>query len=95
MKHRFVLLIVFSLLAPFVLVSPTGAATNPAIEPAVKWLSSQQQPDGSFLGFSGKADPGTSADVALALAAAGTDPATVANGGPSLIDYLRSSAGDY
>lgn len=95
MKHRIVLLLVLALLAPLVLVSPGSAATDPAIAPAVKWLTAQQQPDGSFLGFSGKSDPGTTADVALALAAAGTDPATVAHGGPSMIDYLRSSASAY
>ena len=95
MKHRIALLLVLALLAPFVLVSPTSAATDPAIAPAVKWLTTQQQPDGSFLGFSGKADPGTTADVALALAASGTDPATVAHGGPSMMDYLRSSASSY
>jgi hypothetical protein len=94
-KHRIVLLLVLALLAPFVLVSPISAADNPAIAPAVKWLTTQQQADGSFLGFSGKADPGTTADVALALSAAGTDPATVAHGGPSIIDYLRSTAGEY
>jgi hypothetical protein len=94
-KHRSILLLVLALIAPFVLTAPSSAATDPAIAPAVKWLTAQQQPDGSFLGFSGKADPGTTADVALALAAAGTDPATVAHGGPSMIDYLTSSASDY
>jgi hypothetical protein len=94
-KHRIVLLLVLALLAPFVLVAPTSAARDPAIAPAVQWLTTQQQPDGSFLGFSGKSDPGTTADVALALASVGTDPATVAHGGPSMIDYLRSSASAY
>jgi hypothetical protein len=94
-KHRIVLLLIVALLAPFVLVAPTSAASDPAIAPAVQWLTTQQQADGSFLGFSGKPDPGTTADVALALASTGTDPATVAHGGPSIIDYLRSSAGDY
>lgn len=95
MKHRIVLLFVLALLVPVVLASPTSAAPDPAIAPAVKWLATQQQPDGSFLGFSGKSDPGTTADVALALAAAGTDPSTVSDGGPSMIDYLRSAANTY
>ncbi|HEX7103062.1 MAG TPA: prenyltransferase/squalene oxidase repeat-containing protein [Nitrolancea sp.] len=95
MKHRSILLLILALFAPFLLTLPTSAANEPAIAPAVTWLTAQQQPDGSFLGFSGKADPGTTADVALALAAAGTDPATVAHNGPSMIDYLKSSANDY
>src|SRR5690606_26565709 len=39
--------------------------------------------------------PGTSADVALAFAAASIDPADVStDGGTDLLSYLRASAGD-
>ena len=40
---------------------------HPRSTQAVSWLESQQQPDGGFAGFGGKTDPGTTADVALAL----------------------------
>ncbi|HEX3722322.1 MAG TPA: hypothetical protein VHV31_05995, partial [Nitrolancea sp.] len=95
MKTRAVVLLIFALLLPLTFSSVASAATNPAIDPAVTWLKGQQQSDGGYLGFTGKADPGTTADVALSLLAAGTDPATVSNGGPSIIDNLKTSAPSY
>ena len=49
------------------LASPAGAG---GVEDAVIWLIEQQQEDGSWLGFSGEPDAGTTIDAVLALAAA-------------------------
>jgi hypothetical protein len=94
-KLRHVLVLIFALLLPLAFTSVATAATDPAIAPAVTWLKGQQQADGGYLGFSGKEDPGATADIALALAAAGTDPATVSHGGPSMTEYLSTSAAAY
>jgi hypothetical protein len=72
-----------------------SAAQDPAVMQAVDWLHSQQKPDGGYAGLNGSTDPGTTADVALAIAAAGTDPNTVSNGGASMIDFLKVQAGAY
>lgn len=69
--------------------------SDPAVQPALTWLRSQQQSDGGYLGFSGTSDPGTTTDVALAFAAADVDPGSVSHGGPSLIDYLGTQAQAY
>lgn len=42
----------------------------PGVGEAVQWLIDQQQEDGSWLGFSGEPDVGTTIDAVLALAAA-------------------------
>lgn len=47
--------------------SPVAA---PGAEAAVTWLIDQQQEDGSFLGFSGEPDAGTTIDAIVSLAAA-------------------------
>lgn len=47
----------------------TPAAVG-GVENAVVWLIDQQQEDGSWLGFSGEPDAGTTIDVVMALAAA-------------------------
>ncbi len=49
------------------LASPVAGQGLPA---AVEWLVSQQQEDGSWLGFSGEADAGTTVDAIVALGAA-------------------------
>ncbi len=78
-----------------------SAASDPNITQAVNWLESQQQPDGGFVGSGGKSDPGTTADVALSLAATGVDPNTVSNGDSSMpahasmIAYLQSQTSAY
>ena len=103
MKTRaFSLLVALLFLMPVLAVSPSVAAANDAdISQAVTWLKSHQQPDGGFLGFGGKEDPGTTADVALSLAAAGIDPNTVANEAtsapshPSMIAYLQTQSASY
>ncbi|MGA7669852.1 MAG: prenyltransferase/squalene oxidase repeat-containing protein [Nitrolancea sp.] len=97
MKSRLITLLVsFVFLLPLVGVAPSASAANDTeITQAVNWLTSQQQADGGYVGFGGNTDPGTTADVALSLAAAGVDPDTVSNGGPSMIDYLQSQTATY
>lgn len=43
---------------------------GPGLQAAVDWLVGQQQEDGSWLGFSGEADAGTTVDAIIALGAA-------------------------
>jgi hypothetical protein len=68
------------------------AAPTPA---ALTWLHAQQQPDGGFVGLNGKTDPSTTADVAVAFAAAGVSPGTVTNQGKSIVDFLQDNATTY
>jgi hypothetical protein len=84
------LIVALAVGAPDTVVAAPGGT-----DAAVSWLRSQQQADGGFLGFSGGSDPGSTADVALAFAAAGVSPSSVSAGGPSIVDYLRSSAASY
>lgn len=75
---------------------PKAPQENPAVSKALAWLRTQQQADGSFnAGFGHPA--GVTCDVALAIAAAGGDPATwrAAEGQPSIMDYLAASANEY
>src|SRR5690606_23142795 len=85
------LLLVISLV--FSLVPDTTAVeTEPdAATAALDWLRAGQLDNGAFPGFTGEADPGTTADVVIALAAAGLDPATVTS--PAGHDPVRYLAG--
>lgn len=92
------------LIAPLLVVlllcgwtSQVAAATpaSAAAGNAANWLRGQQQPDGGFPGFQGGSDPSATADAAVAFAAAGVDPASVKQGGHSIIDFLSTSAGSY
>lgn len=79
----------------FTAVAPTSADETHAgaIDTAVEWLRNQQLDDGAFSAFGGESDPGATADVVFALAAAGIDPATVTSAaGSSPLDYLSASA---
>ena len=76
-------------------VAQTPASASPAaggtgLEGAVSWLVSQQNDDGSFPGFSGEPDAGTTLDVLVALDAAGhagiTNDDVIAKG----LAYLES-----
>ncbi len=62
---------------------------------AVDWLASQQLENGAFPGFSGEADPSTTADAVVAIASTGIDPATfVSSTGADPVSYLRGLAAD-
>lgn len=67
------------------------AAHEDAIQRALAWLATQQGADGGF------ANPGTTCDVAFALAAAGHNPGAWRPTplGPSVMDYLASHAASY
>jgi hypothetical protein len=58
--------------------------SDDAIQDALSYLRSQQSFDGSIGGY------GPSAWACMAIAAAGEDPNTWENGGPSLVDYLKA-----
>ena len=62
--------------------------SNVAIQDALAYLRGQQAADGSIGGF------GDSAFACIAIAAAGEDPNTWENGGPSLVDYLKDGPSD-
>jgi hypothetical protein len=98
----FIILLIFTLLAPVLLAVPVAAASFPyatsatEISSALDYLRSQQENSGRIDSFA------TSAWVAMAIAAAGEDPADWKVGtNPSLVDYLAgnaasaSSANDY
>lgn len=79
----------FILLILAVSIVPTVFAQNlnqQAIDDGITYLRSQQDANGQIFGF-----PGITAWAAQAFASAGVDPATVKNGGFSLLDYLSSS----
>lgn len=86
----------FMLLAlALVAFAPVGASAQSsdvtqAAQAAADWIRAQQQPDGSFPGFS----PGDSADAVQALVAAGVAPADLSQNGTSVVDFLQAQA-DY
>jgi len=93
-----------ALLAAAVMISSCGQkakSTVPtdqqsAADRALTWLRAQLQNDGSFnVGFGHPA--GVTCDALLAIVAAGQDPAKwrAAEGLPSVVDYLASSASEY
>ena len=79
-------------------LSPATTAVEPqpdAAAGALEWLRAQQLDDGAFPGFSGEADPSTTADAVIAFAATGVDPATVTSAsGTNPVSYLTGLAGD-
>lgn len=76
------------------LASPVGAG---GVEDAVIWLMDQQQEDGSWLGFSGEPDAGTTIDAIIALAAADEAGLDVGNSLDLALAWLDSGsfAADY
>ena len=76
-------------------ISASASPDTRAVGPAIDWLRSQEQPNGGYAGFSGSTDPGTTADVVQAIASTGIDPNTVSDGGPSLIEFLKSQSSSY
>lgn len=75
----------------FAFALPAWADDGPMAN-SLKWLKTQQQPDGGFTnGFSEGSDLGTTCDVILAIAAAGQDVNTwVSKGGNTPLDYLKA-----
>jgi hypothetical protein len=68
-----------------------GAATvTPAVDSALTYLTSQQQADGSYIGFDGTIN--ATIGVVLADAAADRDPRLIRNGGASPVEYLASQS---
>lgn len=88
------LVIVFLLCSLIGQVAAASSASS-AAENAANWLRSQQQPDGGFPGFQGGSDPSATTDAVVAFAAADVDPASVEQGGHSIIDFLAASAESY
>jgi hypothetical protein len=99
----FALALALAMLAPVLAQSATPAA-SPAASPvsigdpvaaASAWLVSQQLEDGSFPGFSGTADAGTTADSLIALAAASAEGVDVADAIDRAAAYLDANGADY
>lgn len=68
-----VMLVMIASISTVAAQDATPAATpvgGTGLQGAVDWLISQQQEDGSWLGFSGEADAGTTVDAIISLAAA-------------------------
>lgn len=65
-----VLMMVASIAPASMLAQDASPVPGPGLQAGVDWLISQQQDDGSWLGFSGEADAGTTVDAIIALAAA-------------------------
>lgn len=85
---RFALVLVILL---SVLLVPAAQAAGPYPDlalGALTWIAGQQQPDGGFPGFS----PATTADVVLAICAAGGDPNGFLQEGQSPISFLAANA---
>ena len=62
---------------------------------ASAWLVGQQLEDGSFPGFSGTADAGTTADSLIALAAASAEGVNVDDAIAGALTYLDASGAEY
>lgn len=89
--------LLLSLTLLFGLMPATSAVeTQPdAAASAVDWLAGQQLENGAFPGFSGEADPATTADAVVAIASTGVDPATIVSAaGNNPVSYLRGLATD-
>jgi len=67
------------------------ASGGQGIAAATAWLISQQGEDGSFLGFSGEPDAGTTVDALLSLAAAKEAGVDVGSAIDDALTYLASS----
>ncbi|HYP38795.1 MAG TPA: prenyltransferase/squalene oxidase repeat-containing protein [Chloroflexia bacterium] len=80
-----------SLVMLITLVGTASAQTYPAAaNKGLAWMKTQQQPDGSFVGFG----TGSTMDAVLAIVAAGQDPATYVQGGNTPISFLESKTAD-
>jgi LPXTG-motif cell wall-anchored protein len=80
-----------SLVIVVTLAGTASAQTYPeAASKGLAWMKTQQQPDGSFVGFGA----GSTMDAVLAIVAAGQDPATYTQGGNTPISFLESKTAD-
>jgi prenyltransferase beta subunit len=105
-RMRLAMLVFVAVAASGVLLSVTAAAqpssrTNSAdqfaaVQAALDWLRTQQQPDGGFNHGLGS-DPDSTIEAVLALSAGGRDPHewSSVEGGPSVVDYLVDQAAAY
>lgn len=81
------------LLHSSVAVAQSAPSQTEVIQAGLTYIKSQQQPDGGILGFSGVADPDTTARSVLALVAAGQPVNKMASSeGKSVLDYLATQA---
>ncbi|MDQ3045758.1 MAG: terpene cyclase/mutase family protein, partial [Chloroflexota bacterium] len=71
------------------------SATVEDLQAAINWLVSHQAAEGAFTGFSGEADPGTTSDAVLALAAAGNAGIDVTAPLADARDYLLTQSEEY
>lgn len=88
------------LLLPILLAMPANRLAaaqraDPALARAVAALLAEQNPDGSFAGFGGEPDPGTTTDAVIALAAAGERGVEVVEPIDAALGYLEGVAADY
>jgi len=95
MKTRVKLVALF--LATVLILSMTGAALagpgDDAASKALAWLATKQNADGGFSdGFSPNSSVSATADVVLAMAAAGHDASMWKKNGISPLDYLQNHA---
>jgi LPXTG-motif cell wall-anchored protein len=87
MSRRIVhILVLFLVLLPVTTLRAQG--TDPALQPTLAYMRSQQGADGTFAGFGA----GSTADAVIALATAGVNSATFNNGGASALDGLTNLA---
>ena len=70
----------------------TGATPAPAgdLQASVEWLISQQEDDGSFIGFEGTSDAGITSDALVALASARQAGADTGTSIEDAVAYLES-----
>jgi len=90
MRNR-TIIVTLTLAALLFSALPTLAATD--LTAALSYLKSQQNADGGFgSGFSPDSSVGSTADVVLAIVAAGGDPATFDQEGNTPLTYLAANA---
>ena len=88
----------FSVLVLALAVAAPAAAAptaSPGVLGATTWLRAQQRPDGGYAGFGNASDGGSTADAALAFAAADVDPSLVLAADHSVADFLAAAASSY
>jgi hypothetical protein len=86
----------------FVALATAGSQLASAAQPqtqaaanALAYVRTLQNPDGGFPAFGSDSSAGATIDALFAFTAAGIDPATVAKGGNSPLDYLGTQVDSY